>query len=120
MPWAPSGNIRGPAGPSFRGERVLATTATLTPDCLVEEQVTVTALAGPLTIAAPTNATSGDRLLFYLKDNGTSQSLIWNAAFASTAGAALPTTTTPGKTLIVGTRYHGTSAKHHCLAVTST
>jgi hypothetical protein len=67
---------------------------------------TVTALAVPATIAAPSGTpTNGQRLLIRIEDNGTARALTWNAIYR-VIGVTLPTTTTANKTIYVGCIYN--------------
>ena len=93
-----------------------ASTATLTLDATSYRMATVTALAVGMTIPAPTNPIEGSRLVYRIKDNGTSQSLTWDAIFR-VVGTELPTSTVAGKTLYVGVIYNSADTKWDVLAV---
>ena len=95
-----------------------ASGSTLTPTVADFDQYACTALAANLTINAPTGTpVDGNKLIFAIKDNGTSRTLTWNADFAP-AGVAMPTSTTAGKWHYVGFIYNATAAKWHCIAAT--
>lgn len=65
----------------------VASAATLTPDADAYDVVAVSAQAANLTIAAPTGtATDGQRLIIRIRDNGTSRTLTWNAAYSAFTG----------------------------------
>lgn len=82
-------------------QRVTATasTATLTPDADTTDIAAVTAQAAGLTIAAPTGTpVDGQRLTIRIRDNGTTRTLTFNAAYVQFATGQLPATTTINKT----------------------
>lgn len=73
---------------------------------------TVTAQAAAATFGAPSGTgSSGQRLTVRIKDNGTARALTWNAAFASSGIATLPTTTVANKTHHVEFIYDEVAAK---------
>lgn len=77
-----------------------ASTATLTPDADAYDLAAVTAQAASLTIAAPTGTpVNGQSLTIRIKDNGTSRTLTWNAAYDAFASGQLVTSTTISKTM---------------------
>ncbi|MEM7818890.1 MAG: hypothetical protein QW403_01975 [Candidatus Aenigmatarchaeota archaeon] len=84
------------------------TTATsLTPDISQYDFYQLTALASALTINNPIgNPVLGDVIVILIKDNGTSQTLSWGTAYKG-IGAALPTSTTAGKTMEIIAEYDG-------------
>ena len=64
-----------------------------------------TAQAVGLTINAPTGTpTDGQKIMFRIKDNGTAQTIAWNAIYKGVA-ASLPGTTTAGKKMYLGFVY---------------
>ncbi len=70
------------------------------------------------TINTPTGTpTDGQKLLFRIKDNGTSRNITWGAIFEP-IGITLPTTTTASKLLYVGCIYNADSGKWDVIAVT--
>lgn len=76
-----------------------ASTATLTPDVDTTDIAALTAQAAGLTIAAPTGTpVDGQQLTIRVRDNGTSRSLTWNAAYDAFASGQLVTSTTISKT----------------------
>jgi len=92
-------------------------TATLTPSIASYDQYNLTALATGLTVNAPTGSpTDGDRLVFRILDNGSSQTLTWNAAYRA-IGFSLPSATTASKLMYVGTIYNANASKWDVVAV---
>lgn len=75
--------------------------------------ISITGLAGSLTFSAPTGSwTFGQFLCISIKDNGSSQSLNWNAAYnagSTTNGGALPGATIAGKVMVCLFRYYGSA-----------
>lgn len=101
--------------------KVASTTssATPTPTGDTAEVYSVTALAVGATFAAPTGTPAdGQRLLIRIKDNGSPQTLAWNAAYRA-IGTVLPTTTVATKQMYVGCRYNAAASKWDVLAVAS-
>lgn len=85
-----------------------ASASSITPDISAFNQYSVTALAASLTINASTGTpVAGNKLLFYLKDDGTPRTITWNAIYKP-IGVTLPTTTVANKKLYVGAVYNGT------------
>lgn len=79
--------------------------SSITPNAQAIDQFNVTALAATLTINQPTGvAFNGQRLMFRIKDNGTTRTLNWDSALGGyrALGVALPTATSPNKTTYVG------------------
>ena len=96
-----------------------SSTASITPDIQANDQYNVTALATSLTINAPTGTpVDGNKLLFRILDNGTPQSLSWNATYTA-IGTALPSTTTANKTTYVGCIYNANNTRWDVIAVTT-
>ena len=78
-----------------------------------------TALAATLTINAPTGTpVDGDKLIFRILDNGTPQTLSWNATY-TVIGTTLPTTTTASKMTYVGCIYNAANTRWDVVAVTT-
>jgi hypothetical protein len=79
-----------------------ASASTLTPSVATADVYAYTALAAGLTINAPTGTPlDGDKLIFRFLDNGTGQTLTWNATY-TVIGTTLPTSTTASKMVYVG------------------
>jgi hypothetical protein len=71
----------------------------------------LTALAATATFAAPTGTpVDGSYLTIRVKDNGTPQTLAWNAIYRA-GSVALPITTTTSKTMYIGFRYNAADTK---------
>jgi hypothetical protein len=80
----------------------------------------VTALAVALTINIPSGTPAdGQKLLIKLKDSGSAQTLTCNVAAGGfrVIGTTLPTTTTAGKTIYVGSIYNSTDGYWDVVAV---
>jgi hypothetical protein len=96
-----------------------ASASSLTPDISASDVYAYTALAAGLTINAPTGTpVDGDKLMFRLLDNGTPQTLTWNATY-TVIGVTLPTTTTASKTTYVGCIYNANNTRWDVIAVTT-
>jgi len=94
-------------------------TATLTPDISAFDQYNLTAQAVGLTVAAPTGTpVDGNKLIIRILDNGTGQSISWNATY-TVIGTTLPTTTTANKMIYVGCIYNATNTRWDVVAVTT-
>lgn len=94
-------------------------TATLTPDISVDDQFNITAQAVGLTVAAPTGTpVDGNKIIFRILDNGTAQTISWNATY-TVIGVTLPTTTVANKTTYVGCIYNANNTRWDVIAVTT-
>jgi hypothetical protein len=94
-------------------------TATLTPDISANDQYNLTAQAVGLTVAAPTGTpVDGNKLIIRILDNGTSQTISWNATY-TVIGTVLPTATTISKMLYVGCIYNAANTRWDVVAVTT-
>lgn len=95
----------------------LTSSDTVTPVATANAMVSISAQAVALAFAAPSGTPlDGQRLMIRLKDNGTSQTISWNAAYIA-GGAALPTATTAGKWAHINFIYNTTNSKWMCIAV---
>lgn len=98
----------------------LTTTASTTSWTISADDVThaqQTALAGALTVNAPTGTPlAGQKLVIRIKDNGTARAITWNAIFRA-VGVVLPTTTVISKIVYCGFIYNATDTKWDCVAV---
>jgi len=84
-------------------------TATLTPSPANYDVYTLTAQAAALTIANPTGTINiGDTIAIYVTDDATARAISFGTYFKG-FGAALPTTTTSGKTLLITAQYYDTN-----------
>jgi hypothetical protein len=96
-----------------------ASASSLTPDISASDVYAYTALAAPLTIAAPIGTPlDGDKLIFRLLDNGTSRALTWNGTY-TVIGVTLPAATTISKTTYVGCIYNANNTRWDVIAVTT-
>jgi hypothetical protein len=107
-----SGNLSMAAAGAITSSRInprtstTASTATLSPNIQTADQYNLTAQAVGLTVAAPTGTpVDGNKLLFRILDNGSAQTITWNATYTA-IGVTLPTATTANKTLYVGCIYN--------------
>lgn len=93
-----------------------ASATSVTPNIANYDQYTYTALTDTLTINAPTGTpVDGNKLLFRIEDDGTTQTLTWNAAYVEIS-ALLPTETVPGEIIYVGTVYNADTSKWDVIA----
>jgi hypothetical protein len=91
--------------------------SSVTPDVASFDQYNFTALATGLTINAPTGTPlDGQKLIFRILDNGSVQTLTWNATYTA-IGVALPVATIANKTLYVGCIYNAYNTRWDVLAV---
>lgn len=115
-----SGNIAlsGKVQPNVQS---VASAATITPNANSDTQVSVTALAVPATIAAPSGTPSdGQSLVIRIKDNGTARALTWTTGSSGAyraVGITLPTTTVAGKTVYIGCKYNATDLRWDAIAL---
>jgi len=94
-------------------------TSTLTPDISANDQYVLTAQAVALTVAAPTGTpVDGNRLIIRILDNGSSQTISWNATY-TVIGTTLPTSTTANKTVYVGCIYNANNTRWDVIAITT-
>ena len=95
----------------------ITTAPSLTPDGDTTDQYEVTALAVGTTINAPAGTPNdGQRLIIRIDDNGSAQTLAWDAIYR-VVGTTLPTTTVAGKTLYVGCVYNTNKTKWDVIAL---
>jgi hypothetical protein len=98
----------------LRGKRTqtVASSASVTINSNAVDLHAQTALAAAVTYNAPTGAPrSGQDLWIRILDNGTARAIAWNAAFTSTQGADLPTTTVASIIVYVHFMYNSASSK---------
>jgi len=94
-----------------------ASSSSITIDTSTTDQYTVTALAVGTTFNAPTGSPSnGQKLTIRIKDNGTAQTIAWNAIFR-VIGTTLFTTTVANKTFYVGCIYNSTDTTWDVISV---
>jgi len=78
----------------------------------------VTALATNATIAAPSGTPAdGHKLVYRFKDDGTARTLTWNSIFRA-IGTTIPSGTSAGKVMYVGTIYNGQDSKWDVISAT--
>lgn len=95
----------------------ITSSATPTPAGDTTDEFTVTAQAAGATFAAPTGTpVEGQKLMIRIKDNGSAQTLAWNAIYRAGTDVALPTTTVISKTMYLGFVYNATDSKWDLLA----
>lgn len=95
----------------------IASNATPTPNAATDDIFTVTALATGATFAAPSGTpTSGQSLIIRIKDNGSAQTLAYNAIYRA-LGVVLPATTVISKTLYLGMIYNAEDSKWDVVSV---
>lgn len=91
--------------------------ATITPTAALSDVYEITALAVSATIAAPSGTPQANqKLLLKLRDNGTPQTLSWDAVYR-VVETTLPTTTTANKTHYIGCIYNAADSKWDVIAV---
>ena len=91
--------------------------SSITIDSSITDQYSVTALAVGTTFNAPTGSpTAGQKLIIRIKDNGTAQTLAWNAIFR-VIGVTLPTTTVANKTFYIACIYNLTDTSWDVVSV---
>ena len=78
----------------------------------------VTALATNATIAAPSGTpVDGHKLVYRFKDDGTARTLTWNTIFRA-IGTTIPSGTSAGKVMYVGTIYNDQDSKWDVISAT--
>ncbi|MFN7318724.1 MAG: hypothetical protein ACK5S6_04350 [bacterium] len=95
----------------------ITSAATITPTADLSDVYEVTQLATSATIAAPSGTPqTNQKLLIKLRDNGTAQTLSWNAVYR-VVETTLPITTTANKTHYIGCIYNTAESKWDVIAV---
>jgi len=99
----------------------VASASTITPNADTDTQVSVTALAVPATIAAPSGTPSdGQSLVIRIEDNGTARALTWTTGSSGAyraVGITLPTTTVASKVVYIGCKYNSTDLRWDAIAL---
>ena len=91
---------------------------TLTPASASKILIALTGQDVDFTINTPTGSPlDGQKLIFRIKDDGTSRNITWGAIFEP-IGVTLPTATTASKLLYIGCIYNADSGKWDVIAVT--
>lgn len=118
-PASPIAGVIGPkgeTGATIMRVQQIGSAASITPDADITDLVDITALAVAASIEAPSGEPqNGARLMFRIKDAGTSRSLSWAGAYAS-GGLPLPSATVPGKTMHLGFLFNSNTAKWALIA----
>jgi hypothetical protein len=98
--------------------RVLNQTSvsTLTFDTSLYDNWNLTAQATGLTLGSPGVAADHTKIIVRIKDNGTPQSIAYNAIFRA-VGVTLPNATVSNHVLYLGARYNAQDGKYDILAV---
>lgn len=114
-PTGPVSTVPGPTGPQGptsgrRTPRVYSTTTTTTliPDINDYDLYTITAQAGPLTVAnqgATTAPNNGEQFRLRILDSGTARTLTFDTSYVAKGGILFPTTTVAGKRTELGFEY---------------
>jgi len=96
-----------------QGRVALSDGATISVNAALGDVFDVT-LGGNRTMAAPTNLTDGQTLIFRIKQDATgSRTITWNAIYDWGDNGAPTLTTTANKIDVVGGKYHAASNKIH-------
>lgn len=115
--WIYTGSAWEPAHKRLPYVQTVTSSATVTPNADKDSDVIISAQAAGLTLAAPTGTPRNmQELTVAIKDNGGSQTLTFNAAYAA-CGVTLPAATTAGKWLYLGLRYNSTAVKWHVISL---
>lgn len=119
QPLMPIAVVIGPKGePGATVMRVQSITsaASVTPDADIADLVDITALSVATAIATPSGAPqNGARLMFRIKDDGSSRALSWSGAYVS-GGLPLPSATVPGKHMHLGFLFNSNTLKWMLIA----
>lgn len=105
-----------------RSSRYYTTTslATLTPNIDDYSIYELSAQAEALTVAAPTGTPiDKDILIFFIKDNGTTRAITWNASFTNISGLDSLADTVAGKWHTVGAVYNAGLTKWQIVSITT-
>lgn len=96
-----------------------ASATSITPDLASYDQYCLTALATGLTVNAPIGTPlDGNKLIFRLLDNGSSQAITWDSTYTP-INVVLPTVTNPNKTVYVGCIYNADKTRWDVVAAAS-
>jgi hypothetical protein len=113
--------VLGQVEPHVTREQTATSAVTLTPNADENDICSLTAQAGPLTIANPSPAytvVQGQKLIIRITDNGTNRALDWNTSGSQYRAiqSSLPATTTASKILYLGFIYNATYTKWDLVA----
>jgi len=98
--------------------QTVSSAASVTPIGDVNDCISITAQAIPLSIANPSGLVPQNFkiLKFRIKDNGTSRAIAWDTQYIA-MGVDLPLATVPNKILTIAFIYDSISLKYGCVAV---
>lgn len=95
----------------------VTTSASPTPNIDTTDEYFITALATAATFGIPTGTpTDGQVLVIRIKDNGSAQTLTFNAIYRG-IGITLPTATTGGQTIYIAAVYNAAATKWDVLSI---
>lgn len=118
-----TGSIGFVGSAGFPSPNVQTTTTTLTVNSDTLQHYSVSALATALTINADAGTPiEGEKLIFRLKDNGTSRALSWANGVSNSyraVGVVIPSSTVTNKTTYVGCIYNTTDSRWDMIAVST-
>jgi hypothetical protein len=107
----------GPPGTLVRRVTSVASNTAPNPNIATTDLYVITALAGSLTIGAPTGTPSdGQGLMYRIKDNGVARTIAYNAIYRASVELPFPSTTVVGKTLYLGFIYNAADTKWDLIA----
>lgn len=110
----------GPAGTLLRRVAAIASNTAPSPALATTDLYAITALAGSCTLGVPTGTPAdGQGLMYRIKDNGTAQTIAYNAIYRASVELPFPATTTVGKWLYLGFIYNATDTKWDLVAAIS-
>lgn len=111
------------ASTNFRPKPRLSTATsvtTLTPNIDTYNIYGLTAQAAALTVAAPTGTpNNGDVIIIRIRDNGTSQTITWNAAYINVSGLDTIVATTANKWHYIGLMYSAADSAWHVISIST-
>jgi hypothetical protein len=95
-----------------------ASSSTPTPNESTDDVYIVTALAVNATFGNPGTGLNGQTLLIRVKDNGTSRTLAWNAAYRFSTEIPAPAATVAGSTMYLAFLFNAEDNKWDCCGIT--
>jgi hypothetical protein len=109
--------IQGTQGTLTRRATSVNAVTSVTPNSATTELQIITGLTGTVTINAPTGTpVDGQVLLFRIKDNGTSRSVVWNSIYRASPELPILGNTVANKTTYLGFVYNSTDTKWDLLS----
>jgi hypothetical protein len=110
----------GPTGTLTRRVQTVVNTNGPVPDMNNYDMYVLTAAAQGVTLGVPTGTlTDGRQLMYRIKDNGTAQTLAYNAIYRAPTEIPFPSTTVVGKWTYLGFVYNATDSKWDLVAALS-